>query len=155
MPKIKVTAKNPYGLSVKQRLTIADMLNDVEQGKGLKPTKSTAKIYPVKNNNSAAQMALENLNRPNYRQALTDGLLKRKIIGKNSIVEKRLTQGINAKTGKKKDDYDIRLKYAQEINKISGVYSPQKTESKTLNLNVDINKEQLDNRIQQLQDQIS
>ena len=154
MPKIKVTTKNPYGLSTKQRLTIADMLNDVEQGKGLKPTKSTAKIYPVKNNNSAAQMALENLNRLNYRQALTDGLLKRKIIGKNSKVEKRLTQGINAKTGKKKDDYEIRLKYAQEINKISGVYSPQITESKSLNLNIDITKEQLDNRIEQLQQQL-
>jgi len=154
MPKIKVTAKNPYGLSTKQRLTIADMLNDVEQGRGLKPAKSTAKIYPAKNANYANQIAVQNIHKLNYRQALLDGLLKRKIIGKNSKVEKRLTQGINAKTGKKKDDYEIRLKYAQEINKISGVYSPQITESKSLNLNVDITKEQLDNRIEQLQDQL-
>jgi len=154
MPKIKVTAKNPYGLSTKQRLTIADMLHDVEQGKGLKPTKSAAKIYPVKNDNVAKTIAIQNIRSNNYRQALLDGLLKRKIIGKNSIVEKRLNQGIDAKTGKRKDDYEIRLKYAQEINKISGVYSPQKTETKSLNLNVDITKEQLDNRIEQLQEQL-
>jgi len=155
MPKIKVTAKNPYGLSTKQRLTIADMLNDVEQGKGLKPAKSTAKIYPAKNANYANQIAMQNIHKLNYRQALLNGLLKRKIIGKNSKIESKLNQGLNAKTEKNKTDYKTRLGYIQEINKISGVYSPQITESKSLNLNIDITKEQLDNRIQQLQDQLS
>jgi len=154
MPKIKVTKSNPYGLSTKQRLTIADMLHDVEQGKGLKPVKSTAKIYPTKNANIANQIAIKNIRKDNFRQALIDGLLKRKVIGKNSIIEKRLNQGLNAKTGKKKDDYYIRLSYAQEINKIVGVYSPQKTQSQNLNLNVDISKEELDNRIEQLQEQL-
>ena len=154
VPKIKVTKKNPYGLSTKQGLVIEDMLNDVKEGRGLKPVKSTAKIYPVKNNNVAQTMAIKNIGRDNFRKALTDGLLKRQIIGKDSIIEKRLSQGLNAKTGKRKDDYQIRLSYAQEINKIVGVYSPTKTENKTLNLNVDITKEELDNRINTLQEQL-
>jgi len=154
MPKIKVTKRNPYGLSTKQRLVIADMLHDVEMGRGLKPAKSTQKVYPVKNSNVAQSMAIENLDRQNFRKALIDGLTKRQIIGKNSKIEKRLSQGLNAKTGKKKDDYNIRLSYAQEINKIVGVYSPQKTQSENLNLNVDISKEELDNKIKDLQNQL-
>jgi len=154
MPKIKVTKRNPYGLSTKQGLVIEDMLNDVKNGDGLKPVKSTAKIYPVKNNNVAQTMAIKNIGRDNFRKALIDGLLKRQIIGKNSKIEKRLDQGLNAKTGKKKDDYQIRLSYAQEINKIVGVYSPVKSQSENLNLNVDISKEELDTRINTLQEQL-
>ena len=154
MPKIKVTKTNPYGLSMKQRLTIEDMLNDVKQGKGLKPAKSTEKIYPVKNSNVAQTMAIENLGRPNYRQALIDGLLKRQIIGKNSKIEQKLNQGLNAKTKDNRKDHKTRLGYIQEINKIVGVYSPLKTENKSLNLNVDITKEELDTRIDELQAQL-
>jgi len=155
MPKIKVTKSNPYGLSIKQQLVIADMLNDIEQGRGLSPAKSTAKIYTAKKE-VANSMAVENLHKQNFRQALIDGLTKRKIIGKNSKVEKRLNEGLDAKTGKKRDDYTIRLGYIQEINKIAGAYQPERVQSESvnLNLNVDIEEEELNKRIEELQKEL-
>jgi hypothetical protein len=48
-------------------------------------------------------------------------------------------------------DYATRLKYIQEINKIAGVYAPERKETKTLRLNVDVSEEELDEKIKKLQ----
>lgn len=116
------TASNPHGLSVKQSLVIKDLVNSIRIGSPFSPTDSHLKYYNVKKRSTAAVMANENLNRPNFVEALHQEL-------KYSVLEKTaqvLTQGLNAlrieKNGDLAPDYSTRLKYIQEINKIVGIY---------------------------------
>lgn len=151
MPKIKKTRLNPYGLTQKQSAVIADIINEVEQGKGLNPTASHRKIYASPNSN---QLAYQNFQKIDFRTALLNGLTKRKILGKNSKVEKRLTEGLDA-IFNKHPDFKTRLAYIQEINKISGVYAPEKKQTSRLNVNLDLTPEELKMRIKQLDQEIS
>jgi hypothetical protein len=50
-------------------------------------------------------------------------------------------------------NFDTRLKYIQEVNKIGGVYAVEK--KATLNMNVDMTEEELDKHIQELQEQLN
>jgi hypothetical protein len=156
MPKIKKTIRNPYGLSTKQKLVIEDVAENIKAGKGLTLTASHKKIYQTKN---PAVLANENINRPNFRLALIEGLKKRKILGPNSIVEQKLSEGLDAnfytKSGIEIVDHRTRLAYIQEINKIADVYAPSRTEQKTLSLNLTMTKEELDEKIKSLQTQLS
>lgn len=158
MARPKKTKHNPYGLTPKQQATIAQVVKDVEDGKSLQLSKAHAKYYNTKN---PAVLASENMNRPNYRQALLAHLTKRKIIGNNSKVQKRLEEGLDAVSAISTQkgiihatDYKTRLAYVQELNKITGVYAPEKSERKSLNLNVDMTEEQLDNKIKALQGEL-
>ena len=156
MPKINKTTRNPHGLAVKQKLVIADMIDDVEAGKGLNPSKSHLKIYKTQKKQTASVMANQNFNKPNFREALMEGLKKRKIIGVGSKIESRLAQGLDAETftpaGKKFKDYKARLAYIQEINKIQGVYAPEKKDIRRVNINLD--PAQLDIKIDELQKEL-
>ena len=96
----------------------------------------------------------------NYREALLKGLTAGNIIGHNSKIETRLQEGLdavvhNGKTGKKAVAYETRLRYAQEINKITGVYAPQQSNTARFNLNVDATQEQMDTRIRGIQEQLA
>lgn len=170
--KVKKTAKNPYGLSAKQQIVIADMIEDVDSGRGLNPLKSHLKIYSTKSAKGASSLASTNLGRIDFREALIEGLTKRKIIGKNSKVEKRLDEGLDAVNYqplivdrddkgrpvyeyKKRPDKRVRLAYIQEINKVVGTYAPEKKQVGRFNFNMDLTHEELVKRIKELDKELS
>ena len=158
MPKIKKTKLNPHGLSIKQQAVIQDIIEDVKQGNGLQATKNTSKYYDAANQKSAASMACQNMNQLNYRMALLEGLRNGKIIGKNGKVEKRLKEGLDAiKEDSKGDataDMTTRLSYIKEINKIAGTYAPNTQLTKSINLNMNMTEQELDNHISTLQSEL-
>ena len=158
MPKIKKTKDNPHGLTAKQRLVIKDMIDKIEKGGSMTPVESTKKFYNVKNDNSARVLTHKNLAKSNFRQALLSGLQGKNILGQDSIIEQRLTEGLNA-TKKYKDeevpDYPTILKFIQEIHKIAGVYAPERKETKSMILKADITEEELDEKIRRLQDELN
>ncbi|PIS09261.1 hypothetical protein COT75_02385 [Candidatus Beckwithbacteria bacterium CG10_big_fil_rev_8_21_14_0_10_34_10] len=125
MVKVNKTLANPGGLTVKQWLMIEDIIRDIKNGKGIFPMKSARKFYRVKNDNSAYQIAHQNLSRLNFRKALLKALEENNIIGQEGKIGKELKKGLNA-TYKTKfgdiPDYKTRLEYIKEINKICGLY---------------------------------
>lgn len=158
MPKIKRTTRNPHALSAKQRLVIQDIVHDVEQGKPIDAVKSTQLAYSKAKHKTVIAMSSKNMNKDDFRNALVESLGRSKIIGKNSLISKKLTEGLDAVTTGKfggEVDYNTRLRYIQEINKITGVYAPERSEKKTLNLHVDMSSEELDNKIKELQAELS
>lgn len=148
-PKKSLT--NPYGLTPKQRLTVETAVENVKAGKGLDLTKAHAKYYKVSSSGSAAVIANKNMKRENFRQALVAGLKEKGIIGPNSKVEQRLSEGLDAE-GDTGLDRRIILEYIKEINKVSGAYAPQRTESKSLHLN--LSGKELDDKIKELQQEL-
>jgi hypothetical protein len=154
MPKsvAKKTLDNPYGLTYKQQLVIKDTAKRVSEGKRMNLIDSVEKFYDVKNRNTARQV-LVNLNQnQNFREALVASLVEKGILGADSKTEGVLLEGLEAETRDGHPDYDVRLRHVQEINKIAGVYAPEKRQ--TLNLNLEMSEEDLDKHIKELQEQL-
>ena len=165
MTKVKKTKKNPYGLSGKQLLVVDDLIRKIKAGEELNAVESTQKFYKAKNKNVAKVTTSKNFQNVNFRAALMNGLGDKKILGRDSKVEQRLTEGLDAGTKrpiKTKEgvdyvdipDFPTRLSYIKEINKIAGVYAPEKRETKSMILKADITEEQLDEKIRRLQDEL-
>jgi hypothetical protein len=148
----KRTKKNPFGLTYKQDLVIKDVTAKVDRG--LKPdiVSSVEKFYDVKNMKVARRVLDANLKSTNFREALVSSLVDKRILGADSKTENVLLAGLDAETKDGSTDYDVRLKYVQEINKIAGMYAVEK--KATLNLNMDISEEELDKHIKELQEQL-
>ncbi len=122
MPRVTRNISNPFGLSIKQQLVIKDIANRVKDGKPFDPVSSTERFYNVKNRKSAAVISSQNLNRLNFRKALSEALVVSDVLEKYMEV---VTEGLYAYQiigGVKLPDYLTRLKYIQELNKITGVY---------------------------------
>ena len=147
----KRTKKNPFGLTYKQDLVLKDVTNKVEHGKKMDVLGSVEKFYEAKNRNTAKSIVKANMQSPNFREALVSSLVEKKILGADSITENKLIEGLDATKGGKVD-YDVRLRYIQEVNKIGGVYAPEKRQS--LNLNMDMTEEELDKHIKELKEQL-
>ena len=154
MVAIPKTVKNPHGLTIKQHLVIADLIGDIELGKGIDPVKSTQKFYKVKNKESASVIAAENLGRLNFREALIDMLEKKKIIGTNGKVGRVLMEGLDAETITGREDHKTRLAFIQEINKITGAYAPERVDKRSLHLNINVSDEEIHNNINKLQSEL-
>lgn len=154
MSKPNKTKDNPHGLTPKQRLTIADMITKVKKGQPLTPVDSTKKFYNVGSDNMARVITTTNMKNPEFRTALIEGLEAKQILGRDSRVEAGLDQGLDAVDKDGNVDYATRLKYIQEINKIAGVYAPERKETKSLHLHADITEEELDQKIKNLQKQL-
>ena len=142
-------------LPIKQQLVIADQIKRIQDGGSVSLADSFEKIYDVSSRASAKSMASNYYhNSEQFRNALIDGLINKNIIGADSKVEKRLREGLDAtkesREGGDRPDYRARLSYAQEINKIAGVYAPEKKETKKMTLNVDMSSQELDKKIEQL-----
>lgn len=152
MPKRKKTKDNPFGLTYKQDLVIRDVTEKVKQGKKPSIIESVEKFYDVKNRASATQVLVKNMQNSDFREALVHNLVEKRILGADSLTEDRLIEGLDAINDKGNVDYDARLKYIQEVNKIAGIYAPEK--KATLNLNVDMSEEELDSHIRELQEQL-
>jgi hypothetical protein len=154
MPRINKTPDNPHGLSPKQQAVIIDVVDNIRAGKGLDVPASVNKIYQTKH---PRMIASRNLSRINFREAMIDELRRYKVIGKNGKVTEVLAEGLNAikitRYGDQKD-YMTRLAYVQEINKVIGVYAPDRVDKRVMTLNVDIEPSELDKRIQELKNQV-
>jgi hypothetical protein len=148
MPKLAKGRK----LSQKQEAVIRDVVKSVNDGDSFSVARSVKKIYDVKKT-SANTIASRNMKKDDFRNALMDALEGRNIIGADSKVEQRLDEGLDARDGER-IDFRTRLDYVKEINKISGVYAPTQTETKSLKLNMDMSKEELENKIKLLQEEL-
>ena len=160
MPKIPITPQNPHGLSIKQQATINDIVDDVKAGKGIEVAKSTAKFYTAKSTKVIRAVASQNLSKLNFRQALLEGLSQAKILGKNSKVETKLMEGMEAvQTTHTRDgdfidiDYRARLAYIQEINKIAGVYAPDRREN--LSFSFEGTLEELEEKVRRIEGELA
>jgi hypothetical protein len=152
---VKKTIRNPYGLTKKQELVIADAIQSVANGGKLNLTASTEKIYNTKNKNGSAVVAYQNYNKINFREALIAGLDNKGILGQNGKLNQRLAEGLDATTETGSIDYNNRLKYTQEINKILGTYAPEKKQTSKLNINLDLSPKEMEQRIKTLQSELS
>ena len=152
MPRIKKTPKNPHGLSYKQNLVIQDVVAKVSQGKKMDVVGSVQKFYNAKNKDSANSMVAYNMASTNFREALVASLVEKRILGADSVTEGKLIEGLDATDKDGSVNYDTRLKYIQEVNKIGGVYAPERKQ--TLNLNMEMTEEELDQHIKDLKTQL-
>ena len=145
-------------LSAKQKLVVEDIVEKINKGEAPDPVGSTERFYNVTSKNSARSITSQNFAKPEFRSYLMEGLHKKGIVGVDSKVEKRLEEGLEAtnvlKGGNLAIDYRTRLSYIQEINKILGVYAPQKVEKKTLTLTLDVSEEELDAKIAALNEEL-
>jgi len=149
----KRTKSNPFGLTYKQDLVVKDVVAKVNKGEKMNIVESVEKFYNVKNRDSAKQVVAYNMKTPNFRDALVASLVEKKILGADSVTEGKLIEGLDATDSKGDINYDTRLKYIQEINKIGGVYAIEK--KSVMNLNVDMTEEELDKHIEELQSQLN
>jgi len=152
MPKRKKTKDNPFGLTYKQDLVIRDVTEKVKQGKKPGIIDSVERFYNVKNRASATQVLVKNMQNSDFRGALVHNLVEKKILGADSLTEDRLIEGLDATNDKGNVDYDARLKYIQEVNKIAGVYAVET--KRNLNLNIDMSEDELDSHIRELQEEL-
>lgn len=146
--------KGKDGLTAKQKLVIEDMTAKAKSGKPLTPVESHEKVYNVSSKKSAAVISSRNMNNPDFRKAFLEAFYEKKILGADSEVESVLSEGLRAVDKDGFTDYTNRLKYAQEINKIAGVYAPHQVEKKSMHLNVDISEEELDAKIEALRKEL-
>jgi len=151
----KISSK-PRKLNIRQQAVIQDIVSEVKKGNGLNPTASHRKFYSLK---SARISSSNNMRKYDFRQALIEELKKAKVIGTNSKVNQVLKEGLDAVKYTKEgdiagEDFQARLAYVQEINKITGVYAPERQDKRTLNMNIDLNGEELDKRIEELKGQV-
>jgi len=138
-------------LTAKQRLVVEDIARKIANGEKPSMVDSTEKFYDVSSRHSAEVISSRNAQRRDFRIALLEELDSYGI-GRGGKISQKLAEGLEAIDGKGNVDYNARLKYVQEIHKILGVYAP--TESKTMNLNLDISGEELDEKIKQLQKEL-
>jgi len=150
----KKTQKNPHGLTGKQKLVVDDMVAKAKAGKSITPVDSTKKIYNTSTHGSAKTITSRNMNNEDFRSALIDGWTAKRIVGANSKVELRTEEGLDATDKDGAVDYTNRLKYIQEINKVLGVYAPDRKETKTLHLKMDLTEKELDEKINALKDEL-
>ncbi|OGK15235.1 hypothetical protein A2690_00490 [Candidatus Roizmanbacteria bacterium RIFCSPHIGHO2_01_FULL_39_12b] len=123
MPYIAINKHNPFGLTLRQQLFIAHLVTAIRMGKPIKPKECIKRVYDVKTDATARSMASEYLSKPNIVKALQHELKKVGLVGNNSKVERRLTEGLDAVTSNGMVDYTARLHYIQEIHKIVGLYN--------------------------------
>ena len=154
MGKIKKTLTNPHGLSTKQALVIAEVVNNVKHGRRPDITKATDKIYNAVTKNGSAVIANNNINKLNFREALIEGLNNANILGSRGKLSQKLAEGLDATTETDKTDYRTRLAYIQEINKVLGNYALEKSQKQSIRVNLDLTPDQIKQRIKTLQGEL-
>lgn len=171
MKKINKTEDNPYGLTNKQLLVIDDMVANLEKEGHITPVSSTSKFYNVSSKASAAVVSSKNMKDPDFRAALIEKISGGALyFGEDPVIDKSLREGLTATTARqeiigydekgkpvfvyvKDPDYKTRLSYIQELNKIAGVYAPEKKVTKTMKY--EMTEEEVEKRILELQEELS
>lgn len=153
MPRINKTVNNPFALSKKQMLTIEEVKNQIVRGEVPNLAKAHNKIYDTKGR--GAELAYQNYNRLNYRQALIEALQERQIIGENGKVEQRLVEGLDATDNNNKPNLSVRLEYIKEISKMIGLYSQKERPDKSLGISIQLNRDTtLEHEIRQMEEEL-
>lgn len=145
--------KKKRKLTTKQEAVITEVVRDVKKGNKLSVADAVERIYNVSSRKSAHAVASKNLSNPDFRSALLKALEERDVLGKGSKVENRLVEGLDAES-KGETDYRTRLEYIKEIHKIAGVYAPEKHESRKMTLNLNMSKEELEEKIKTLREEL-
>lgn len=122
MSHMAISNHNSFGLTLRQQLFVTHLVTAIRMGEPIKPKECIKRVYDVKNDATARSMASEYLSKPNIRKSLQHELKKVGLVGNNSKVEQRLTEGLDAVTSNGMVDYMARLHYIQEIHKIVGLY---------------------------------
>jgi hypothetical protein len=151
---VKKTQKNPYGLTNKQSLVVEEAVRRVKAGENMDLVSATDMIYDTGTKNSTKTQTYRNNKNPNFRAALLAGLAEAQVVGKGGKIERVLKEGLDARDDKGNTDFNSRLRYAQEINKIAGVYAPTKVESKSMSVSVDLSEKELKEKVKRLQDEL-
>lgn len=151
----KKTRKNPHGLTAKQSLVVQDMVEKVKRGKSITPVESTKKFYNTSTDDSARTISSRNMRNADFRLALIEGLHEKRIVGVDSKVENVLDEGLEAMTKEGLIDHNTRLAFVKEINKVAGLYAPQKIEAKRMSLTMDISEKELDDKIEELRKELA
>lgn len=138
-------------LTHKQDLVIEEVVEGIKQGRGAQLTEAHRKIYNMSTRNGDSVAAAKNWQLDYFREALIQRLRDRNVLGPNGKLENRLAEGLDAEDGEGTTDYNARLRYIQEINKIVGAYAPKKVEKRSATLSVDVTGRELDKKIEQLQ----
>ena len=126
MPKVLISSKNPFGLTLKQTLVIWDLVNTIKRGDKIDAPGVHMKYYNVKKRSTASVMANQNLKKLNFLNALHSMLENEGVFGVSGKLVRTISEGLDAvqvlNSGKEIPDYNIRLEYIKEINKIAGIY---------------------------------
>lgn len=155
MPGVNKTLENPRGLTGKQLLTAQIIAQDIKDGNGVKLSEAHERVYPVKNRNTASAVATSNIHKVNFRDEIIAYLVKMKVLGVNGKLQRRLSQGLDAKlVGSGKPAYTIILAYIKEINKVLGTYAPVKVDQRTLNLRSTMTPKELHANIEGLEQEV-
>ena len=158
MKRPKPHKGNPYGLTPTELLSVeVAAKRTAETGKF--NLREAVRMTSKMNNNSAKTWIWRRMRNPNFRAALVDALLKYRVIGEKGKVGKVLEEGLEAKkiirdkNGEviaTEPDHKARLAYVQEINKITGVYAPAKSETRKVSVNFDLKQKELDKKLESL-----
>lgn len=157
-------------LKAKHKLIIEDIAQQAQAGKPVDINRSIAKFSKAKPK-GIIEAKSRMLKDKDFREALLLELENRHILGANGKIQRRLAEGLDAtqpvnkivgRDEKGRPEYEIqnmsdfrtRLAYIQEINKIAGVYAPEKKEVKKLSINTDMSREELNNKINHLMEQL-
>jgi|SRR3990167_2392785 len=154
MPLVAISKHNPYGLTLKQQLFVDHLATSICTGKPIRPKDCVKMVYSVKNDATARVMASENLSKPNIKKALRHELQKAGLLGNNSKIEQKLTEGLDAVKENGEVDYAVRLRYIQEIFKVIGLYNDSvkiRVESKPY---TSWDDDTLKSKIQELQEEL-
>src|SRR3990167_6613058 len=134
MERPHATPDNPRRLTHRELLTIEYAVKDSDRTGKIDIHNAVRKIgKPNKTKRSVIALVGKKLASPDFRAELIEQLIKKNILGANGKVEQVLVEGLDAvkikrdsRTGEiidEEKDFDARLKYAQELNKITGVYA--------------------------------
>ncbi len=122
MPHIAINTHNPFGLTLKEQLFVGHLLTAICSDKPIKPKECIKRVYSVKNDATARSMASEYLAKPNIHRAIQCGLKEAGLLVDSSKIAQRLSDGLHAVNSKGEVDYTTRLRYIQEICKLTGLY---------------------------------
>ena len=136
-------------LTSKEEAVIVDVVRSVNKGDKFSVARSVERIHDATKKSSAV-IASRKMSNDDFRNTLMAALEQREIIGADSKVEQVLSEGLDALTEKENPDFRVRLDYAKEINKIAGVYAPERRETKSMHLNLNMSEEELKKKIAEL-----
>jgi len=149
MPLIKPSLANPHGLSTKQATVIELAVRDVQKHTPLDMAKIHKRIYNT--NGTGADLARQNTNKINFRQAFLERIREE---GIDKKIEGRYIEGLDAKDEKGQLDRKLILDYANSLAKIIGLNAPSKIERKSLNATVSLTSEDLQKELQLIEEEL-
>ena len=130
----------------RDRLTIKQERFIKKTVETLNPAEAVRQVYNVANDNSARQLASENLTKPNIREALLREFEKKEL--NNDLVSDKHKENIV-----QNKNLPARITAREMYYKITGAFAPERQERVSLNINLD-DPRVVEDRVNQLQDEL-